>query len=176
MYHSQSQFALITSAHEAEKAITPRRNIISLCSHYTQASTERLVNGVGNPFLSIFLWPLTMKASKVMKLWRLCLLAQDQSGCSNRKWEKDESRVWGARRQTMLFQDRGGLIMMVSQPSLLTTMLSLSPLFFFLSIPWPAVVHYLWPALLGHAGCELQEKLLTHDLHRWLSKKVTVAG
>lgn len=126
MYHSQSRFAPITSAHEAEKAITPRRNIISLCSHYTQASTERLVNGVGNPFLSIFLWPLTTKASKVMKLWRLCLLAEDQSGCSNRKREKDESRVWGARRQTMLFQDGGGLIMMVSQPSLLTTMPRLS--------------------------------------------------
>lgn len=80
MYHSQSRFALITSAHEAEKAITPRRNIISLCSHYRQASTERLVNGVGNPFLSIFLWPLTMKASKVMKLLRLCLL------CARSKW------------------------------------------------------------------------------------------
>lgn len=60
MYHSQSQTPQLTWAREeAEEAIYAGGGTLHpVCSHYAQAGGECPLNGVGNPSLSIFLWPL----------------------------------------------------------------------------------------------------------------------
>lgn len=79
------------------------------------------------------------------------------------RWGQEEE--WSEkRRQMMLFQDHGGLIMMVSLCSLLTCSGSL----FFLSIFSPLVP---LPGSIGHAGYKLRDKLLIYDLLHWFSKK-----
>lgn len=82
------------------------------------------------------------------------------------RWGQEEE--WSEkRRQMMLFQDHGGLIMMVPLHSLLTCFGSL----FFLSIFFRLLLLVLLTGPIGHGGCKQSEKLLIYDLLRLFSRK-----
>lgn len=152
MYHSQSQTPRLNWAREeAEEAIYAGGGTLHpVCSHYAQAGGERPLNGVGNPSLSIFLWPLYDEGLQSNEALGDFVSASRPGregegvggGAATRRREQRESEEeQSGGRQTMLLQDGGGLIATVSLCLLVRPLAS--PL----------------PALSAVSACELQGKL-----------------
>lgn len=114
MHHSQSQTPQLTWAREeAEEAIYAGGGTLHpVCSHYAQAGGECPLNGVGNPSLSIFLWPLYDEGlqsnealgdfvSSSRPVWALGGGEGDVEERTKGESEEEQRR----RRQTMLLQE-----------------------------------------------------------------------
>lgn len=102
------------------------------------------------------------KSNEALETILLCKIKVAVPQKMRERWGQEEE--WSEkRRQMMLFQDHGGLIMMVSLCSPLTCSGSLAFSIHLLLIPSTGS--------LGHAGRGLQEKLLIYDLLHEFSKK-----